>query len=681
MPWYRMDRIDRTQRDDTRQQDHRHAEQARPRRLEPCAPDHPDSRGDLVVDVTPRATQRPAIGTEQAGRTGVVLQIPMRAEQTPLRHETMIGTIPRSHQRFPAAIAIACTFAACGGGGGAAANLAPTIVSAAFVGAGGSPVAGEELVLVFSEDISLSGTPLTDADVTLSGNATLGAVPAVPLLIAARAISITLGPGVTFTPGSTQIALSTGNDSVRDSAGLLGTGGAAVTIGTSDGQSPTLSNVTIADIDDALNGNGTAGGTLQVAPNGWTLDLTFADNGAVDVASTQITTTVAVTTSAGTQAAGVNLMPFLSVDQSNATSATIRVPGTVSFPLGPFTLSCVVVDVSGLASTADSIAGTVRAFTNDVRPFETTVNSQQLWFLDFSRDIESFTTSAVAGGISVDVVNGANGRSDFEDILHVIGLQSASPIPNVSGGLSSNDLASAALENAILANLADLFAGANIAFTLTPPGSSFGGSASVVYDALDHSRISIAGAATTNGVLGVAIFDPSNGTQNDDTRTDFSGVRLGVFLHTMADSGMGPPSSSAFRLAFGPLASSLGGTPVGNDAQDGQRLLGSLNDARRNIIDGAIADLGRFLAVVTAHECGHSMGLVQNGAMPVGLYGNDPTNFPGSQDGHIRNAALFPVGSTNVMSPSLSFSAAVNAATGFNSLNLAYLREQVFYGN
>ena len=84
---------------------------------------------------------------------------------------------------------------------------------------------------------------------------------------------------------------------------------------------------------------------------------------------------------------------------------------------------------------------------------------------------------------------------------------------------------------------------------------------------------------------------------------------------------------------------------------------------------------------MTAHECGHSVGLVQNGAMPVGLYGNDAVNFPGSTDGHIRTAALFPSGAINVMSPALSYSLAINPATGFNSLNKAYLREQVFYGN
>ena len=82
-----------------------------------------------------------------------------------------------------------------------------------------------------------------------------------------------------------------------------------------------------------------------------------------------------------------------------------------------------------------------------------------------------------------------------------------------------------------------------------------------------------------------------------------------------------------------------------------------------------------------AHEAGHSMGLVANGAMPNGLFGNDDTNFPGSTDGHIRNTALFPGGSINVMSPVLTWSLAINSNTAFNSLNRAYLREQVSYGN
>ena len=71
------------------------------------------------------------------------------------------------------------------------------------------------------------------------------------------------------------------------------------------------------------------------------------------------------------------------------------------------------------------------------------------------------------------------------------------------------------------------------------------------------------------------------------------------------------------------------------------------------------------------------MGLVKDGAMPTGLYGGDPVNFPNSTSGHIALLALFPAGSQEVMAPSISFDAALSSSTAFNPLNLAYLRERV----
>jgi hypothetical protein len=251
----------------------------------------------------------------------------------------------------------------------------------------------------------------------------------------------------------------------------------------------------------------------------------------------------------------------------------------------------------------------------------------------------------------------------------------------VQGGQNSNQVATARFKDELIDSLDEFYAGANVTFTLTQPSGSFGTSASLAYNAIGYSQIAIAGAPTSAGQLGVAIFDPNNPTQNDDTKTDFSGLRLGVFLFTIVKSGFEPPSTTRFRQTFGTFAPALGGVAIGNDPQDGQRLADTLNDTRATEIDAAIADFARFTAVVTAHECGHSMGLVQNGAMPLGLYGNDTTNFPGSSDGHIRNTALFPAGSTNIMSPSLGYSTALGASTGFNTLNLAYLREQATYGN
>ena len=595
----------------------------------------------------------------------------------------MIGTSSPSHPRLAKALGATTLLllaGACNRGSRVAPNLAPTIVAAALASSSATPAPGDELLLFFSEDVALTGALLTDADVSLSGGGTLGAVGTAPSLLTPRAVSVPLGAGVTFTTGVTQVAFAAGNDAVRDASGQLGTGGTPVTIGDSDGSAPLLTNVTIAAIDDELNGTGPAGGTLQVPPNGWTLDLAYSDNGAIDAARTQVSATVAVGTSAGTQPAGANLVPFLTTVSATNTNASFRVPASVTFPAAPFALTCTVIDASGLASNAVIFDATARTFSNDLRPFETNVNPQQTWFLDFSRDVESFTTSSISGGVSVDVIAAANGRSDFEDLLRILGLTTDAPIPNVSGGQNSNQVVSAAFKSLMLDELAGLYDGANVEFTINPPGGSFGSNPNVPYDQFGFSQISIAGKATSNGVLGVAVFDPSNRTQNDNTRLDFSGVRLGVFLHTIVDSGMGPPSGSQFRVTFSPFALSLGGTPIGNDAQDGARLTGALNDGRSADIDVALADFARFTAVVTAHECGHSMGLVQNGAMPVGLYGNDIVNFPGSADGHIRNASLFPAG-TNVMSPSLSYSLAVNAGTRFNTLNMAYLREQVFYGN
>lgn len=590
----------------------------------------------------------------------------------------MFGTNRPSPQRFPGAIILLSLAAACGGGGGGGpADSKPTIVTATYLGLGPSPSAGDTLQLTFSETVTLaSGKLLTDADLTLSGGGTLGSVTTAPTLLTSNTVWVTLGTGVSFTPNTTTVALGATNDVVVDASGQLGDGGTAVTIGTSDGSAPSIANVTIDGIDSALNGTGSAGGTLQVPANGFTIDLAYSDNTAIATAQTQITANVAVSTASGSQLAGTNLVPFLTAVSATNTAASYRVPSTVSFPNGPVTLSALVVDTSGLASTPSTFAATVRAFNDALRPFETAVNASQVWYLDFTRDVESYTTQAITGGVQVDVTSGANGRADFEEILIVLGLLSAAPT-----AVDCTATVLSQFKTALLSQLATLYSDANITFTLTQPSGSFGGSSSVAYNSLGYSQISIAGASSSAGVLGVAIFNPNNTTQDDDTQTNFSGIRLGIFLHTMVDAGFAPPSSSLFRLTFDSLAPSLGGTPIGNTASDDLRLTGATTGTRTNEIRTAIDDFARFTSVVLAHECGHSMGLVQNGAMPLGLYGNDSTNFPGSSDGHIRNTALFPTGSTNVMSPSLSYSTTLNTSTAFNTLNLAYLRERVLYGN
>lgn len=594
-------------------------------------------------------------------------------------------------QRFPglsfAGVLAAGLLAGCKGSSGVPSDgLPPVLVSASFGGAGATPVDGDLLLLFFSEDVrDATGTAIDDADLALSGGATLGAGAMVTAQPTARSLRITLGSGVAFTPGTTTVGFAAANNVIADLAGNLGAPGTVVVIDTSDGANPTVDALTLSAIHPELNGTGPAGGTLQVPVNGWSVDAAWSDTGlGVDPARAQVTANVTVATASGPQPAGTNLVPFLTAVTVNGAVGSWRVPAATSFPAGAVTLSVVAVDAGGLASLPRTFPFTVRPFSAALQPFETNVNPQQVWFVDTGRDIEAFTTMAIAGGARIDVVQTANGRSDMLDILFVLGMQSTAPLPNVIGGDDSNTVVLDRFLATILAELAALFPGVNTSFTLTDPGGSFGGSTSVPYANLGYSQICLAGSAETPGVLGVAQFDPNNTRQNDDCLLEGQNGslnRLGVFLHTVADSGLGPPSTSTFRLVFNAFAPAIGGTPIGDAAGDDMRLTGALNDTRTVRIDAAIADLGRFAAVVLAHEMGHSVGLVQNGPMPLGLYGNDPTNFPGSANGHIRTQSHFPAGSTNVMSPQLSYPTAIDGNTGFNSLNLAYLREQAFYGN
>ncbi|MFT4843258.1 MAG: hypothetical protein ACI8UD_002512 [Planctomycetota bacterium] len=598
----------------------------------------------------------------------------------------MIGTNTLSPQRFLAATFLAMLAACSGSSGGGPSNAAPVIVTASFAGSGSSPVAGDTLVLGFSTAVVLvSGALLTDEDFTLSGSATLGAVTTAPAMLSSTTLSITLGAGVTFTPDTTTIVLSDLNDAAGGTTTAPKGGGTAITIGSSDGADPVISNVTVADIDDELNGTGAAGGTLQVPTNGWTIDLTYSDNSAIATSQTVITANVGVSTASGTQPVGTNLRSFFTEVSANNTAAKYLVPTSVGFPATAVTLTCIVVDVSGLSSTPTTYSFTVRAFNDNTQPFETTVNASQVWFLDFSRDEDSYATSSPGGQAQVDVTSGANSVSDFEDLLQITGLTSATPIANVQGASNSNDIVISRIKTEMLADLAAYYSGTPVSFTLTAPAGNFNGNSSVTYASLGFSQISISGASSLSGVLGLAIFDPSNTTQNDNTQTDFptggSTARLGVFLHTIIDSGVGQPNSTLFRTTYDAFTPVNGGTPIGDDSQDGDRLLGTVGDSRETELDIAISLLARFVATVTAHECGHSVGLVVDGAMPNGLYGNDSTNFPQSASGHIRNASLFPSGSTNLMSPALNFTLATSPSSAFNTLNLAYLREQVFYGN
>ncbi len=589
-----------------------------------------------------------------------------------------------------------CLAACGGGGGGGSSNPAPlsiTLVAAVFEGSSPSdrvPDPGETLRLYFSGDITLVGGALLDGMDLDTGGDSLGTVRNAPALLDSRSLGIVLGSGVSFTPGSSTLAIRAGQDAIVDLKGNLLPPGLPVTIRLSDGNRPSISSLTLAGVPAELNGTGTAGGTLQAAPSGFTIDAAYTDaSSALDATAFLLDCDVQVVAGGQARPPGTNLLPFLS-GSPGANAAHWTVPSTLVFPEGDAVLTLTVADLSGERSPPLSFAFRVKKPTDALRPFEDGPPGGQVWYLDLSRDLEALSSSTSDGGVTItlSVAIGANGLPDFEEELRILGLHSPSPIANVSGGKDSNEVVMDLLRSEWLTWLGTFYRNTKVVYTFTDPGGFPAGQSRVPYASGTHSRLAVAGSSDL-GALGLAFFDPNNGSQDDDTLHPSSNPpstnRLGVFLHTLTAFSINL-TGSLFRQTFDEFLDHRG-TPIGEDAADKTRLQNLLSstsgDTRQGRIETAIARLGRFLAVVTAHESGHSMGLVQNGAQPTGLYGNLPAVFPGSTDGHIdlSSTTIFPATAQEIMSPGLSFTKSLNPSTDFNPLLRAYLQEKVFYGN
>jgi hypothetical protein len=577
-------------------------------------------------------------------------------------------------------------FSTCSGGGGGGSSFhypAPALLAASFAGSGVDPAAGDTLRLVMSEAVTFDVTSFDAADLSISGGGSLGVLTVAPVVTNSLVVEIVLGAGASLTTGVTTIDFAVANDVIRDLSGLTGVSSTAKTLTKADIAAPVITELTLAGVNRRLNGSGSAGGTLQTATNGFTVDVGFSDLSAISVASSIISADRAIFSNGVSLAAGENLAgDFVTTTSSGNISFTV--PSTMQFLTGAHTLTVRILDISGQISQPSTFAFLAKPLTTTNRPFE----NGQLWFLDTSRDLESYTFSlgSPTATAPIAVVPGANGRSDLEDLFRILGIQSNAPLANVSGSKNSNEVAMEIFEARVQSALAEFFGGVGITFTFTSPGV-FPGSTTVPYASHSFSRISLAGAHEANGtsgVLGLAIFDPQNQFQEDNTETSFQGSRLGVFLHTLISSGEQSNALTAFRNTYDALTPARGGSPIGL-AGDAVPLVAMLNGnpvsgSRGLVLEQAIQDMARFTALVVAHECGHSMGLVTTGAMPAGLYGGDPVNFPQSQEGHIAMPdSVFPGNAINVMTPMVSYEGGVATASGFNSLNLAYLREQVVH--
>jgi hypothetical protein len=239
-----------------------------------------------------------------------------------------------------------------------------------------------------------------------------------------------------------------------------------------------------------------------------------------------------------------------------------------------------------------------------------------------------------------------------------------------------------------------VFNGVNIVFTEQNQGTLPGNAPQVGYSSFSHSQIAIGGDSDV-GALGCAFVDRGNAHQDNNMLYNGSspynpGINLGIFTTRIYSFEVNGSTFGMFRLTFDRFIPGRG-TPVGEGPDDQDILMDIANTGpavsgqaavRRDAILLAIDRLARFIAVLSSHEMGHSMGLAVNNAMPNGLYGGDPAHFPGSDSYHISLTSfpdLFVIPAVNIMLPSTNFWFTNSPGTRLNKLNAAYMKQKVFY--
>lgn len=439
-------------------------------------------------------------------------------------------------------------------------------------------------------------------------------------------------------------------------------------------------------------------------------------------------------------------VPFASIQPNDIIEGVhITVPATVVFHQNEgetvTILTVRVSDKSGNFSSNATFTFRVKTRTNANRPFEQNV----VWLIRFDRDV--WNLNAVFNGGGTCTVNGynasgpfsndgttlangglstgANGIADFTEDLYMYGLISDPDIGGnntvaVSGtGKNIQQIMLEIMKDKVIDYLQNFWYDGinNVEFRQDNTGlGTWPVQASIpIFTGVNYSQISVGGAPRNDeqneGSLGTAFFDgatiagtdPANGNHfNNFDRISGVNALLGEFpasLFVFFVNGAGQ-----FRTDFDPLLNSAArhggsGGPVGDVSMDALRVLqlyeehteqnfaaGEINDARTATIRNACDHLALNISRTLAHECGHSMSLVANGAQPAGLFGGDSGNFPSSSNHHINlttngpnpnGSALFVNPDSNIMAPASSYDAALAPGTRFSSHIMAYLKEQL----
>lgn len=390
---------------------------------------------------------------------------------------------------------------------------------------------------------------------------------------------------------------------------------------------------------------------LALPPAGFTIDFDASDAGGfVAVAACEVLL--------DGPTAGPSTATLLATATLGDGFARMRVPNDSALAPGAWTLRVRVPDLAGNVTQSAPVAFEVVEPTTTMLPFERT---QVVW-------------------IRTDLDLDGNGRGDFDDDLLRLGFA-------VEGGhAGSQAFVRRALLDGVLAETSRLYGrgprgeptgpeSVAIRFATRSPGQT------------PHMQISVGGfdpsgtpgrayGSDSTGVLGRAVFDLRNG--NASERNTGGGQALGVFPAEMflyqakLHLQVYPSYQTTFAQRFMPLCPQMGGTPVGSHQHDAAALNDHFDDAaatssqraRRQAVLTAVGNWSKVVAIVLAHEIGHSVGLVAPGAAPTGLYG----------DASLHNSFA---GANEVMAANIGYESMVSMPYAFRDVDMAYLRQRV----
>ncbi len=333
---------------------------------------------------------------------------------------------------------------------------------------------------------------------------------------------------------------------------------------------------------------------------------------------------------------------------------------------GDYTLQAKVGD---LLSTPLRLA--VAPLSPEADPFE----EVDPWLVTFSRDLGRLEVTFADGVFTVATAAGADGVPDFDEALEAVGL------------LGGDE----AWRAAIVGRVREAMRGWLHRFFLLGEGGAIGEDSVRIRFALEGdpdapapddagwSRIAVGGddprQEAGRAFFGRAALDWNNTRADDDTRPD-----RGIFTTSFLRFLMGNPVTAILVAEYAPAA---GGTPFGSLPGDAALLAPDLDPD--TLPAGQRTRAARFkllieyvplaLASVTAHEIGHSLGLVKPGPPPYGLLGGveGPWVAEPLDEHHIDTPGA------NLMQSGRSFrlSEAFGDPPAFNAPNLAYLRRRL----